>query len=506
MGIPFCSDAVLEEIRREEVVGSGAIWELHASRVADQAIEAQVGRPRHHSMQGVVVVAEVMDASAAERLHGDLVGDGIRKRRSLSSTVQHPAGESDDTGTGALEQQIESAARSIGPGGAAVVRRDDLLHRPGSSHDGRLGPGTPNCSTSPRIGSRRRYRGPLMSARRPSYSTGDPVLDSRISELLDVASVSRDRELVSELVTSVLRMSREGVNRGDLKIANSTLKEMRYAFQVFDPYRAARKLAIFGSARTGTEEPAYDAARRVGQAISDEGWMVITGGGPGIMTAGIEGAGPENSFAVNIVLPFEPREGGSMVHDGKSINFRYFFTRKLTFMKEASAYVMFPGGFGTMDETFELLTLLQTGRELPAPIVLFQPDGDGYWETFRRFLEIELLDSKLIRPEDLELFHITSDVDDVVEHVTSFFRVYDSLRHVGGRLVLRLRKELTDAQLQQLNEQFGDIVVSGRIERAEVSSVEIADDDAVDLHRIRFRFTNDGGARLHAMIDVINTF
>jgi len=345
-----------------------------------------------------------------------------------------------------------------------------------------------------------------MATPRPRYSTGDRDLDRRIDELLDHAAVGRDRELVFELVTSVLRMSREGVNRGDLKIANSTLKEMRYAFQVFDPYRPARKLAIFGSARTGTEEPAYEAARSLGQAIAAEGWMVITGGGPGIMTAGIEGAGPENSFAVNIVLPFEPREGGAMVHDGKSINFRYFFTRKLTFMKEACAYVMFPGGFGTMDETFELLTLLQTGRELPAPIVLFQPEGDGYWDTFRRFLEIELLDAELIRREDLDLFHITSDVADAVEHITTFFRVYDSLRHVGGRLVLRLRKRLGDDRLEQLNEEFADIVTSGRIERAEVSDVERAEDDAVDLHRIRFRFTNDGGARLHAMIDMINTF
>lgn len=345
-----------------------------------------------------------------------------------------------------------------------------------------------------------------MATRRPRYSTGDEQLDRGIDRLLDDASVGRDRELFFEMVTSVLRMSREEVNRGDLKIANSTLKEMRYAFQVFDPYRKARKLAIFGSARTGTEQPAYDAARRVGEAIADEGWMVITGGGPGIMTAGIEGAGPENSFAVNIVLPFEPREGGAMVHDGKSINFRYFFTRKLTFMKEACAYVMFPGGFGTMDETFELLTLLQTGREMPAPIVLFQPEGDEYWDTFRRFLEVELLDARLIRPEDLDLFHITSDVADAVEHITSFYRVYDSLRHVGGRLVLRLNKRLDDTQIEQLNEQFADIVTSGRIERGDVSDVEVADSDALDLHRIRFRFTNDGGARLHAMIDMINTF
>lgn len=326
-----------------------------------------------------------------------------------------------------------------------------------------------------------------------------------MEQLLEDAGVDRDADLVFELMTSVLRMSREGLHRGDLKIANSTLKEMRYAFHVFDPYRSIRKLAIFGSARTGIDEPAYGAARAVGRAIADEGWMVITGGGPGIMTAGIEGAGAENSFAVNIVLPFEPAGGGVMVNDGKVINFKYFFNRKLTFMKEASGYVMFPGGYGTMDETFELLTLLQTGREVPAPIVLFEPEGDAYWRSFRHFLEVELLDSRLIRREDLDLFLITSDVDEAIEHVTRFYRVYDSIRYVGGRLVLRLRQELTDDQIDDLNAQFSDIVASGRIERTDASEAEIADGDALDLHRIRFRFINNEYARLHAMVQVINS-
>ncbi len=345
-----------------------------------------------------------------------------------------------------------------------------------------------------------------MAERRPRYRTGDDELDARVEQLLSDAGVERNQDLAFELMTSVLRMSKEGLSRGDLKIANSTLKEMRYAFHVFDPYRSIRKLAIFGSARTGIDEPAYGAARAVGRAIADEGWMVITGGGPGIMTAGIEGAGAENSFAVNIVLPFEPAGGGVMVNDGKVINFKYFFNRKLTFMKEASAYVMFPGGYGTMDETFELLTLLQTGREVPAPIVLFEPEGDAYWRSFRHFLEVELLDSRLIRRDDLDLFHITSDVDDAIEHLTRFYRVFDSIRYVGGRLVLRLTKELTDEQLDQLNEQFADIVASGRIERTEPSPAELADGDALSMHRIRFRFINNEYARLHAMIRAINAF
>lgn len=345
-----------------------------------------------------------------------------------------------------------------------------------------------------------------MATRRIRYRTGDDLLDQRIEELIAEAAITRDQDLYFELLTSVLRMGREGLDRGDLKIANSTLKEMRYAFGVFAPYRQTRKLAIFGSARTGVDEPAYLAARAVGAEIAMDGWMVITGGGPGIMTAGIEGAGADNSFAVSIVLPFEPSGGAVLVGDGRSVNFRYFFNRKLTFMKEASAYVLFPGGFGTMDETFELLTLLQTGRESPAPIVLFEPDGDAYWRSFRHFLDVELLDAGLIRREDLDLFHITNDVADAVQHVTSFYRVYDSLRYVGGRLVLRLRQEPTDEQIELLNERYADIIASGRIERTVASDAEIADDDALTLHRLQFRFTNDSYARLHALIRTINTF
>ncbi len=338
------------------------------------------------------------------------------------------------------------------------------------------------------------------------YRTGDSELDRRIDELLDAAEVGRDRDLSFELVAAALRMGREGLDRLDLKIANTTLREMHAAFHVFGPYRDLRKVAMFGSARTGAEEPAYRAAVLLGRAVSDAGWMLITGGGPGIMTAGVEGAGPEDSFAVNIVLPFEPAGGGALLGEGRTVNFRYFFNRKVTFMREASGYLLLPGGFGTMDEAFELLTLLQTGREVPAPVVLFEPPGDAYWRQFRHFLDVELLDAGLIEREDLDLFHLTSDVDDAVDHLTGFYRVFHSLRHVGGRLVLRLTIEPTDAQLDALNQEFGDIVAAGVIERCGPSRAEVADDDATDLPRIRFRFVNARYARLHALIRRVNTF
>lgn len=338
----------------------------------------------------------------------------------------------------------------------------------------------------------------------PRYRTGDPALDARIVELLDAAHVDEHRDLLFELLTSAVRMGRERMGRGDLKIANATLKEMRYAFSVFAPYREVRKAAVFGSARTLPDEPAYRDARELGRLLVEAGWMTITGGGPGIMTAGIEGAGPEDSFAVSIVLPFEPSSGGAMVSEGRSINFRYFFNRKLTFMKEASGYVLFPGGYGTMDEAFELLTLLQTGREMPKPVVLFEPRGDAYWRSFRHFLEVELLDAALVSPEDLGLFHLTSDPEEAVDHLVGFYRTYHSMRYVGGRLVLRLNHEITDAELDRLSAAYADIVAVGAIERCGPSRAELADGEHLDLPRLRFRFVNTAFSRLHAFIRDLN--
>jgi uncharacterized protein (TIGR00730 family) len=334
----------------------------------------------------------------------------------------------------------------------------------------------------------------------PRYRTGDPTLDGAIADLVSVAGVDHDRELAFEMVTSVLRMARERVGRGDMKLVNATLKELRYAFSVFAPYKDVRKVAIFGSARTGPDEPAWTDAETVGHLAAEAGWMVITGGGPGIMTAALEGAGADSGFAVTIRLPFEPPAAVASMGEGRAVNFRYFFNRKLTFMKESSGYVLFPGGFGTLDEAFELLTLLQTGREVPAPVVLFEPKGEAYWRQFRHFVEVELADAGLVDPDDLGLFHLTSDPQDAVDHLVDFFRVYHSLRHVRGQTVLRLERELTDEELRVLNERYADVVESGEFERCEASPAEVADGDVPDLPRLRFRFATRRSARLQAML------
>lgn len=344
----------------------------------------------------------------------------------------------------------------------------------------------------------------VATGKPPRYRTGDEHLDRLVSELLDAAGRDTDRDLVFESIVSCLRMAREGVERGDLKIANTALKELRYSFEVFEPYEHVPKVTIFGSARTPKGDPAYRSAHEVAHAMVEAGWMVMTGAGPGIMTAGLEGAGRENAFGINIVLPFEGSAPELILGDTKLINFRYFFTRKLTFVKESAGYVLLPGGFGTMDEAFEVLTLTQTGKTAPKPIVMLQPEGSTYWDTWAEFCRRELLDTGLISPPDLNLVRITSSIPEAVEELTAFYRTYHSLRFVGGRLVIRLRRDVDDAVLERLNREFTDIVVSGGFERTGPLQAEVEDDDAVELPRLVFRFDNAGFARLRQMIDVLN--
>ncbi|HEX4777909.1 MAG TPA: LOG family protein [Acidimicrobiia bacterium] len=342
-------------------------------------------------------------------------------------------------------------------------------------------------------------------ARTPRYRTGDPDLDHAIAHLVARSGTTRDDDLIYELIVSALRLARDGADRGDLKIANAALKEMRYAFHVFSPYRSARKVAIFGSARTLPDDPLYDQTRRLATALAANDWMIITGAGPGIMTAGIEGAGPDNSFGVGIRLPFEATTSQFIVDDPKLVNFRYFFTRKLTFVKESDAFALLPGGFGTLDEAFELLTLLQTGKAQPAPVILLDvPDGT-YWQGWRAFVEDELAGRGYISKRDLSLLKITDDVEVAIEEMTRFYANYQSLRFVEGRLVMRMLRAPDDEMLARLNEEFADIVVRGGIERVEVTPAEQADDDHVDLERIAFRFDRHDWARLRELIDTLNT-
>ena len=334
------------------------------------------------------------------------------------------------------------------------------------------------------------------------YSTGDKQVDRRLRQLVEDLGPG-DAQLVFELMATALKLAKDPISRLDRKIANTALKEMRYAFSVFAPYRVVRKVTIFGSSRTKQVDPEYVIARDFSKAIADRDWMVVTGAGPGIMEAGHEGAGGDRSFGVNILLPFEASANPVIAGDPKLINFKYFFTRKLMFIKESDAFVLLPGGFGTLDEAFELLTLIQTGKSDLHPIVMLDVPGGTYWQSFDRYIKEELLAHGYISESDLSLFKYTDNIDEAVEEIERFYRVYHSQRYVNDRLVLRLRMMPSAEHLAALSEEFSDIL-DGPIVPTDPSPAEIRDDDVVDLPRISLNFNRIHAGRLRSLVDRLN--
>ena len=341
----------------------------------------------------------------------------------------------------------------------------------------------------------------MSTPRQPAYPTGDTELDALISRFVGELP-ARDARISEEIVVTALKLAREQVNTLDRKIVNATLKELRHAFRVFHSYKGVRKVTIFGSARTMPQDPEWTVARDFSREIAERGWMVITGAGPGIMEAGHEGAGREMSFGANILLPFEAKPNVHIADDAKLINFKYFFTRKLTFIKEADAFVLLPGGFGTLDEAFELLTLIQTGKAPMHPIVLLDQPGGTYWDGFETFVR-GLLDRGYVSPDDLRLYRRMDDHSEAVAHIDFFYSTYHSQRLVGKKLVLRLVREPHDKVLEVLSEEFADIL-DAPIARTQPSQGEIADDDVVDLPRIALRFDRIHTGRLRLLIDRLN--
>ncbi|HEY8526101.1 MAG TPA: TIGR00730 family Rossman fold protein [Acidimicrobiales bacterium] len=326
-----------------------------------------------------------------------------------------------------------------------------------------------------------------------------------INQLLDQAGASRNRDVLAEILRNTYELAAADVDRLDLKITRDAVKEMTTAFRMFAPYAHIPKVTVFGSARTHPTDPLYDRARELARLLADAGWMVVTGAGPGIMAAATEGAGADRSFGVTIRLPFE--EGANELLEGSDrvVSMKYFFTRKLMLMKESSGFVALPGGFGTQDEVLELLTLMQTGKATPAPLVLLDLPGETYWESWERFVRGELVEKGLISPGDTNLYTITDDVDAAAREIRGFWRNYDSIRWVGQRLVVRLRAEPTDEELAMLNERFGHLCVEGGIERSEPLRPEVSDNDKLDLPRLVLRFSVRQGAGFRDMIRVLNS-
>lgn len=344
---------------------------------------------------------------------------------------------------------------------------------------------------------------PSRQRMRRRTGSGDRQLDEQIRALVETVDVV-DPDLLQATVETVFRMSR-GANRGEMKLVSRSLRELGRAFRIFAPYRGRRKVSIFGSARTSIDDPDYGITRDFSSAIVERGWMVITGAGPGIMQAGHEGAGAPNSFGVGIKLPMEQGANGFIAGDPKLIDFKYFFTRKIMFMKESDAFVLLPGGFGTLDEAFELLTLMQTGKTQIRPVVLLGPHGSTYWQDFLSFVDHNLIGRGLASPEDMALFEAAGSIADAIAIIERFYHNYDSARYVGERLIVRLRRAPTPPQLAALNKEFSDLLSRGRIERTRITREEMRDNDGPDLERLCLYPAHNFG-RLRQLIDALNRF
>lgn len=335
-------------------------------------------------------------------------------------------------------------------------------------------------------------------------SIGNVHLDQRIRDLVEASGCTASRELIQEMIVTALKIGRDDLGVADLKLFNRSLKEMRYASRVFRGYADRRKVVVFGSARTPKSAPEAKAAREFGRKMRQQGYMVITGGGNGIMGAAQAGAGRADSFGLNIRLPFEQRANEVIEGDPKLVNFNYFFTRKLSFVKEAHAVALFPGGFGTMDEGFEVLTLMQTGKARILPVVCVDKPGGTYWKTLLQFLKNHLLGHGLVSPDDFNLFHLAADVDDAVERIGRFYRNFRSYRWVRKTLVIRLKHSLSDAAVAALNDEFRDLLLSGRIARSPALPEEANQPELAALPRLALTPDRRNFGRLRSLIDAIN--
>jgi uncharacterized protein (TIGR00730 family) len=345
-------------------------------------------------------------------------------------------------------------------------------------------------------------------------STDDPIAttstaqargarDQAIAEFVGRFTPGKNADLIGEMMVTLCRLARDQCGRGEMKILNSALKELRYAFKVFAPYSEVPKVSIFGSARTAPDHPQYKQAVKFAELIRQAGWMVITGAGDGIMRAGHHGATRQASFGVAIRLPFEQATNVIIAEDEKLMNFKYFFTRKLIFVKEARAIALFPGGMGTQDEGFEALTLVQTGKAPPMPVVMIdEPDGT-YWQHWRTYVQSELLRTNMIGPEDMHLMYLTDDAEKAVKHITHFYRRYHSSRFVKNELVIRMKSAIPDELVQRLNGEFADLVERGRI-RQEPAALPEENGECADLPRLVFTYNNSSTGRLRMLINALN--
>ena len=330
-------------------------------------------------------------------------------------------------------------------------------------------------------------------------------VNESISRLVSKVGKKDNEKYLKEIISSICKLSEVDINSGDWKLMSRSIKELKNSFKAFTPYRDKRKVAIFGSARTPQKNPLFRMAEDFSRDITKKDFMVITGAGGGIMEAGNKGGG-DDSFGVNIKLPFEQSANDYIKESNKLVSFNYFFIRKLMFIKESDATVLFPGGFGTLDEAYEGLTLIQTGKSLPRPIILMQNKGDDYWQTWVSFFTEIMLRDKYISPDDMDLFSICESNEDAIEKITSFYKTYHSLRYVGDNAVIRLNNSITSDNIASLNDAFKDIVVEGNISACEPFPDEVNTRDQLKKFRIAFKFNKINFGRLVSMVRMINSF
>jgi uncharacterized protein (TIGR00730 family) len=332
----------------------------------------------------------------------------------------------------------------------------------------------------------------------------DPKLKVQIEELIKSKGGGYNESEVADIIENALKLLTDVKDTGDVRVIQTAIRELRYSFRLFAPYAAKRKVSIFGSARTKPDKIEYQQAADFGKKIVKAGFMVITGAGPGIMQAGHEGATPEHSFGVNIRLPWEQGANPVIAEDKKLITFKYFFTRKLIFIRHSDAIVLFPGGFGTLDEGYEAITLMQTGKSQLMPLVLVDKPGGTYWKTWDIHIREELLRNKLISPDDLSLYQITDSADEAVKIIARFYRNFHSTRFVKDLFIIRMKNAPTESALAAMNEDFADIVVEGKIQSVKPTPEEVEHNEHLELKRIAFNFNRRDYGRLRQLIDVLN--
>jgi uncharacterized protein (TIGR00730 family) len=340
--------------------------------------------------------------------------------------------------------------------------------------------------------------------RRNSKTSADPELLAAIRELIRLKGGGHNETEVADIIENALKLLTDVKDTGDVRVIRTALRELRYSFRLFAPYANRRKVSIFGSARMRPDSVEYRQTVEFAGKIVKAGFMVITGAGPGIMQAGHEGAGPANSFGVNIRLPWEQSANPVIAEDKKLITFKYFFTRKLIFIRHSDAIALFPGGFGTFDEGFEALTLMQTGKSQLMPLVLVDKPGGTFWKTWDRNIRDHLRRNQLISPGDLSLYQITDSTDQAVNIITRFYRNFHSTRFVKELLVVRLKHAPGDSALATMNREFADIITDGKIKVIKPTPEERQDNDHLDLPRIAFAFNRRDYARLRQLIDSVN--